>query len=69
MDPSTDEASIYNTTDGTIIQRYSKEVCGARVKNVQKRIAGTWTLIGSSKTGDTDKDSFVLDVLSIEKLK
>uniref|UniRef100_A0A336MRI0 CSON003013 protein n=1 Tax=Culicoides sonorensis TaxID=179676 RepID=A0A336MRI0_CULSO len=64
LDPKVKEPFIYNTSEGVLIQRYSQNECGVRVKNVAQSLSGKWTLTAQGDRGSVESDSVFLEVLS-----
>lgn len=64
LHPLADEPTIYRTIEGVEIQRFAKDVCGVRVKNVHKKVAGYWTLTAIDVERNTVTESVMLEVNS-----
>lgn len=60
----TKESYTYNTSEGVVIQRFSNEVCGVRVKKIAQPLDGEWKLIAQDDRLNNDTDSFKLSVSS-----
>lgn len=58
----TKEPYTYNTSEGVIIQRFSNDVCGVRVKKIAQALAGAWKLIAQDDRFNNDSDTFKLSV-------
>lgn len=63
MDPTIEPPTIH-TIGKTVIERYSKKICGVRVRQLESNLAGNWTLQATDDRLTEDKDEFKLELLS-----